>query len=168
MSPVRVPLIRVVTFLFAFSCLASGSAAQGTSVAFGTMRQDTDAPVEVTSDQLSVDQDSGTAVFTGDVLIGQGEMRLSAPRVLVIYNEDNSGIDRLEATGGVTLVSGPDAAEAERADYDIGSGTIVMTGDVLLTQGESALTADRMTVNLDSGTAQMNGRVKTILQPGKN
>ena len=70
MSPVRVPLIRVVIFLLALSSLASGSAAQGTSVAFGTMRQDTDAPVEVTSDQLSVDQDSGTAIFTGDVLIG--------------------------------------------------------------------------------------------------
>jgi len=149
-------------------CTASAVAAQGTSVAFGTIRQNTDDPVEVSADELAVDQDSGRAIFTGNVLIGQGEMRLSAPRVLVVYKDGNSGIQSLEATGGVTLVNGPDAAEASRADYNIDDGVIVMTGDVLLTQGASALTADRMTIDLDDGTALMNGRVKTILQPNQN
>ncbi|WP_246036075.1 lipopolysaccharide transport periplasmic protein LptA [Aliishimia ponticola] len=144
----------------------TASVAQGTSVAFGTLQQDPNAPVELAADQLAVDQASGTAVFTGNVLIGQGEMRLSAARVKVIYAENQNGIERLEATGGVTLVSGQDAAEAARADYNIESGVIVMTGDVLLTQGTNALTAERMTVNLESGTAQMSGRVKSILQPG--
>lgn len=140
--------------------------AQGTGVAFGTIRQDTNQPVEVTADNLSVDQDTGTAIFTGNVLIGQGEMRLSAAKVLVVYRQGGDGIQRLEATGGVTLVSGPDAAEAERADYNIDDGTIVMTGNVLLAQGKSALSADRMSVRLSDGTAQMSGRVKTILQSG--
>jgi lipopolysaccharide export system protein LptA len=142
--------------------------AQGASVAFGTIRQDTDQPVEVTADNLAVDQSTGTAVFTGNVLIGQGEMRLSAPRVLVVYRAEQKGIARLEATGGVTLVSGPDAAESERADYDIDDGTIVMTGNVLLAQGASALSADRMSVRLSDGTANMTGRVKTILQTGSD
>lgn len=168
MSPVRVPFFCISAFVIAFLLHATGLSAQGTSVAFGTLRHDTDLPVEVTAEQLSVDQESGTAVFSGDVLIGQGEMRLSAARVLVVYKEGRAGIERLEATGGVTLVTGPDAAEAERAEYDIDTGVIVMTGDVLLTQGESALTAERMIVDLDDGTAQMTGRVKTILQPNKN
>lgn len=140
--------------------------AQGANVAFGTIRQDTDQPVEVTADNLTVDQETGTAIFTGNVLIGQGEMRLSAARVLVVYRAETQGIARLEATGGVTLVSGPDAAESQRADYDIDDGTIVMTGNVLLAQGSSALSADRMSVRLSDGTAQMSGRVKTILQTG--
>ncbi len=140
--------------------------AQGTNVAFGTIRQDTNEPVEATADNLSVDQATGTAVFTGNVLISQGEMRLSAPRVLLVYLEDQQGIERMEATGGVTLVSGPDAAEADRADYSITDGTIVMTGNVLLDQGLNALTADKMTVQLSDGTAQMSGRVKTIIQTG--
>jgi lipopolysaccharide export system protein LptA len=82
----------------------------------------------------------------------------------VIYDQNNSGIARMEATGGVTLVSGPDAAEADRADYSIEDGTIVMTGNVLLDQGPNALSAERMNVQLDAGTAQMSGRVKTIIQ----
>lgn len=136
------------------------------TVAFGTMSQDTSAPVEVTADALSVDQATGTAIFTGNVMILQGAMRLAAPRVLVVYAEGQSRVERLEATGGVTLVSGTDAAEAQRADYSVESGVVVMRGDVLLTQGANALTANEMTVNLTAGTAQMDGRVRTILQPG--
>lgn len=155
------------TGLVALACLAWGAGVWAqTTVAFGTIRQDPEAPVEVTADTLSVDQGNGMAVFSGNVLIGQGDMRLSAARVLVVYKEGGAGIERLEATGGVTLVSGPDAAESERADYNIEGGTIVMTGDVLMTQGGNALTAGRMEVNLRDGTAQMAGRVKTILQPG--
>lgn len=156
-------LLLLPLFLTVQSVPAS---AQGTSVAFGTIRQDTGLPVEVTADNLDVDQSTGTAIFTGNVLIGQGEMRLSAARVLVVYRAQNQGIARLEATGGVTLVSGPDAAESERADYSIDDGTIVMTGNVLLAQGASALSADRMSVQLSDGTARMSGRVKTILQTG--
>lgn len=142
--------------------------AQGTNVAFGTIRQDTTAPVEVTADNLAVDQATGVAVFQGNVLIGQGELRLSAEKVEVVYRAESAGIAKLAATGSVTLISGPDAAEAQRADYDIDSGTIVMTGDVLLTQGPSALTAQKMTIDLKDGTARMSGQVKTILQTGGN
>lgn len=152
--------------LCAFLSLVPGfAAAQGAQLAFGAIKADPTLPVEVTADTLDVNQADGSAEFNGNVLVGQGEMRLSADRVLVIYDETSSGIERLEATGDVVLVNGPDAAEADRADYTIDSGVIVMTGDVLLTQGQNALTSDRMTVNLTTGTAQMVGRVKTILNP---
>ncbi len=141
------------------------AAAQGTTLGFGDGNQDTDAPVEVTSEQLSVNQDDGTALFTGEVVVGQDDMRLYAPRVLVIYNEAQDGIERMEATGGVTLVDGEDAAEAERADYYPDDGLVVMKGDVLTTQGPNAVASDEMTVNLDDGTALATGRVRTLIQP---
>lgn len=147
--------------------LALGGAvaqAQGTQVAFGAITADPSLPVEVTSDTLDVNQADGTAQFVGNVLVGQGVMRLSAQRVLVIYNQEASGVERMEATGDVVLVSGPDAAQADRADYTIDTGVIVMTGNVLMTQGSNALTSNKMTINLITGTAQMAGRVKTILQ----
>jgi lipopolysaccharide export system protein LptA len=162
---------RLVCLPLAFSLAviaATVTGAQGTSVAFGTIKADPALPVEVTADSLDVNQADGSAEFVGNVLVGQGEMRLSAQRVLVIYNQQASGIERMEATGDVLLVSGPDAAEADRADYSIDSGVIVMSGNVLLTQGRNALTSDRMTVNLITGTAQMDGRVKTILIPNEN
>ncbi|QFT83054.1 LPS assembly outer membrane complex protein LptD [Roseovarius sp. THAF27] len=146
-------------------CQPLGAAAQGAQVAFGNTAQDSSLPVEVTADNLDVNQQDGTAVFTGNVLIGQGEMRLSAPRVLVVYKSDQSGIEELQATGGVTLVSGEDAAEASRADYNVDTGLIEMEGDVLLVQGINALSGDKMFVDTRAGTARVTGRVKTILQP---
>ena len=160
MLPIRTALLSLVLLL------PLPLYAQGANVAFGASRQDSSGPVEVTADNLSINQSDGTALYTGNVVIGQGEMRLAAPRVLVVFTEDNNKIDRLEATGGVTLVSGEDAAEAQRADYNIEGGVIEMSGNVLLTQGASAVTSERMVVDLDAGTAQMSGRVKTLLQNG--
>lgn len=139
--------------------------AQSAQVAFGNSQQDSSLPVEVVSEVLNVNENDRTAIFTGNVVVGQGEMRLWAPRVEVIYKPDQSGIESLHATGGVTLVSGEDAAEGEEADYHIDSGMIEMEGNVLLVQGPQTLTSDKMLVDMRAGTAQMTGRVKTVLQP---
>ncbi|MDO8884342.1 lipopolysaccharide transport periplasmic protein LptA [Pseudotabrizicola sp.] len=146
--------------------LASPVAAQQADIRFGGLQQDTSLPVEVTSDTLSVDQASGAAVFTGNVLAKQGEMRLAAETIRVEYTSDGDGIDRLIASGGVTLVSPTDAAEAAEAVYTIASGNVVMTGNVLLTQGRAAISGETLTVNLKDGTGTMTGRVKTIFTPG--
>ncbi|MDO5631267.1 MAG: LptA/OstA family protein [Paracoccus sp. (in: a-proteobacteria)] len=143
------------------------------TVAFGGMRADTSAPVEVSADSLSVNQTDGTALFQGNVVIGQGAMRLSAQTVRVEYADSaGSGPQRriraLDASGGVVLVSGPDAAEAQSARYEVDSGMVTLTGDVLLTQGSNVMSGDRVVVNLADGTAQAQGRVRSVLQPGGN
>lgn len=164
---------RTVTLIAAalVAVLPLAGLAQQTGVAFGGLRQDTSQPVEVKADALSVDQADGTAVFTGNVVVAQGEMRLSAGEVRVHYGTGEDGgnrIDRLEATGGVTLVSGADAAEAQEAVYTIDSGVIVMTGDVLLTQGPNTMRAQKLTVDLTAGRGVLEGGVRTIFQTGSN
>lgn len=144
--------------------LPLGAVAQ--SVGFG-QRADTSAPVEVTADSLSVDQKTGQATFVGNVVIGQGEMRLAADSVAVTYEPgNNQRISAMQATGNVTLVNGPDAAEAQKAEYNVASGNIVLTGDVVLTQGASAVAGERVEVNLETGTANVSGRVRSVFQPG--
>ncbi|MDO5657768.1 MAG: lipopolysaccharide transport periplasmic protein LptA [Paracoccus sp. (in: a-proteobacteria)] len=139
------------------------------SVAFGGISADVSAPVEVQADSLSVNQSSGQAEFSGNVVITQGEMRLSASQVRVNYAAGGQQrIDTLEATGGVTLVNGPEAAEAQQALYRVADGTITLTGDVLMTQGGNILAGERMEVDLRSGTANVSGRVRTVIQPGGN
>ncbi len=145
--------------------LAAPALAQA-PIAFGGVRADTSAPVEVAADALSVDQSTGRATFSGNVEISQGDMRLSATTVTVDYaGDDRRRIRALEAEGGVTLVSGPDAAEAGHARYDVEAGRVTLTGDVLVTQGSNVLTGQTMTVDLATGSAQVEGRVRSILQP---
>lgn len=156
------PLIAVC-----FTVFGSIAFAQGATVAFGGLKHDSSLPVEITADQLSVDQATGKAIFDGNVLIGQGSMRLSAGRVEVIYAGSGSGdISQLKASGGVTLTNGGEAVEAATATYSIDSSTVSLQGNVLLTQGRNALSGDKMTIDLSTGTGQIDGRVKTILQPG--
>jgi len=155
-----------------FGLMALGQApagmAQGTGVSFGILQTDTSQPVDITSDSMRVNQEDGSALLTGSVLIIQGDMRLSADNVLVIRRAEGNGIKRLEARGNVVLISGEDAAEAREADYTIESGTVVMRGDVLLTQAGNTLGAETMTVDLTSGNATLSGRVRTTLGGGSN
>lgn len=142
--------------------IAAPLAAQENTVPFGTA-SDSAAPIQVESESLSVDQDDGTAIFTGEVLVEQDRMRLSAGEVRVVYDESQSRIRSLAASGSVTLVSGEDAAEADRADYDVEDGEVVMQGNVLLLRGASTIASERMRVDVTEGTALLEGRVRTVL-----
>jgi len=157
-----------IAFILGLVALSLGppAGAQGTEISFGVLKTDTSQPVDVTSDALDVNQEDGSALFKGNVLITQGQMRLSADSVLVINKTEGSGIERLEARGNVILVSGTDAAEAGEADYSIDSGLVELRGSVLLTQGTTSLGAERMVVNLATGNATLSGRVRTTLSGG--
>ncbi len=152
--------------LVATLALAPHLAVSQAQVALGGLTVDATAPVEVTADSLTVDQNTRSAVFAGDVVITQGEMHIAAGRVEVIYGEDTGAIARLSLSGGVTFVTAQEEAEAQTADYDLTSGTLALSGDVLLSQGANVLSAQRMTINLRDGTAVMEGRVSTVFGQG--
>ncbi|MFO1137923.1 MAG: lipopolysaccharide transport periplasmic protein LptA [Paracoccus sp. (in: a-proteobacteria)] len=156
----------LMPMILSLALAAAPALAQNTG--FGNA-QDTKLPVEVTSEQLSVDQKTGVATFTGKVVIVQGQMRLAADRVTVTYAQgDKRRISAMHAEGNVTMVSGEDAAESRAADYDVESGNVVLTGDVLMTQTGNVVAGEKVVVNLATGTAQASGRVRSVLQPGTN
>ncbi|WP_238367551.1 lipopolysaccharide transport periplasmic protein LptA [Mesobacterium pallidum] len=144
--------------------LPTHTLAQGTTVGFGDgAPADTSGPVEVTANSLQLNRETGTATFEGDVFISQGDMKLWAPKVLVRYSGDGNDVTFVEATGGVTMSRGDEAAEGDRAEYDVTAKSIMMSGNVLLTQGPNALAGERMRIDLETGTAEMLGRVRTVI-----
>lgn len=164
--------LRLTLASLALAVGLSSATAQGTNLTVSGLQQDTGAPVEVTADSLQVDQAAGNAVFTGNVLIVQGAMRLAAAEVRVTYAKaadgtlDTGTIDSMTASGGVTLATETEAAEAAEAVYSPQSGELVMTGDVLLTQGGNSISGQTLTIDLNTGAGQMGGRVRTVLQTG--
>jgi len=159
---------RLAVLLTMLPALALAQA-QGAQVPFGGLEHDATLPVEITSDRLDLDQAAGTAVFTGAVKVGQGELRMAADRVEVFYAGGPEGgtgqVTRMVATGNVTLANGSEAAEADTATYEVAAGTIVMKGDVLLTQGRNALSSETLNIDLATGTGRLEGRVQTIFVP---
>lgn len=164
--------IRALVFVL-LSLSPAAALAQSADVALGGLAFDSSAPIEVSADNLSVDQNDGAAIFEGNVIVAQGELRLAAEFIRVEYATDEDGnrspsIGRVNATGGVTFVNGGDAAEATEAVYTVESGDLVLSGDVLLTQGPNAISGDRLIVDLTAGTGRMEGRVRTVFQTGEN
>ncbi len=161
---------RIAAAFLALILLTGAALAQTAQVPFGGLKHDPTLPIEITADQLQVDQATGQAIFAGNVKIAQGEMRIEAGKVRVEYaasEGDATGrIAQMFASDGVTLVSGAEAAEAREAQYTIATGIIVMSGDVILTQGANALAAEKLVVDLNKGTATLLGRVRTIFTPG--
>ncbi len=156
-------LRSVAALLLALTATAAGAQ---TNVAIGGLSADPTAPVEVTADNLTVDQASGAATFEGNVVIGQGALKISAATVEVFYDEASGDIARMVAGGGVTFVTATEAAESQDAVYDLSGGTLTLTGDVLLTQGASAISAQSMVVDLAGNTARLEGGVRTVLNRG--
>lgn len=152
---------------FALALGAGMAPAQDTAIRLGGSLQLSGTALEVTAEELSVDQGTGASVFAGNVLAVQGDLRLTAGALRLEYRTGaNSGqrIDRLIASGGVTLVTPAEAVEAREAVYDLSQGTLEMTGDVLLVQGPNTLAGERFTADLRSGAGRISGRVRTIIQ----
>lgn len=56
------------------------------------------APIEVEADRLELDERAGTAIYSGEVEIRQGNLRLTGDRVTILRN-DAGEVTRLTATG---------------------------------------------------------------------
>lgn len=148
--------------LGAFACtmaalaLSQPAIGQGNSTAFKGV--DTNAPVDVAADRIEVLDRSDRAIFSGNVDVRQGNLRLVAPRIVVSY-ADTSGIDvqRLEASGGVTVTSQNETARSQFAIYDLNRRIVTMLGGVTLSRSDSTVRGGRLVIDLDSGRAVMDG-----------
>ena len=157
-------ILLLITVLLSTVCGPLSLLAQ-TTLSLDGFQSDPEASIEMLADRLTVSQTDGAARFEGNVVIAQGNMRLSADLVDVTYLKAG-GIGRLLASGGVLLVSPSDSAQADSADYDLTGRELRMRGDVLLNQGSMSLSADFLTIDLDTGAAVMEGRVRTVLPSG--
>ncbi len=150
-------------------CLAGAVSAQQNNP-FGSFQHDSSQPIEITADSLAVNNATRVATFSGEVVAGQGTMRMTADRIVVSYAGEGGGdtgkIDKLRAEGKVFLSNGAETAKGDWADYDVASGSVTMGGGVVLTQGENAISGERLTIDLNAGTGEISGgRVKSIFQP---
>lgn len=135
------------------------------TVSFGGIKGDPELPVTVTSAELTVDEVQGTAIFVGDVLVIQGQMRLSADEIRVEYDEETAKIAKLWATGNVLLVNADDAAQSDTAEYEIDAGLVTMLGNVVLSQSAATFSAQRFVADITTGLGQLEGGVTTSFVP---
>lgn len=119
---------------------------------------DSSAPVDVGADRIEVQDRANRAIFSGNVQARQGSMTLNSARLTVVYvNGRDVQIQRLEASGGVTLRTPTETARSQFAIYDLGRGLVTMIGGVNLDQGSNHVQGGRLVLDLDTHRAVLDG-----------
>ncbi|MDA8644852.1 hypothetical protein N9L46_00310 [Amylibacter sp.] len=157
--------IYLKLFTLGFLLLSPKVFAQNASLSLSGANHDINLPVEITANNLSINQSSNSAIFEGTAYVGQGSLRLSADKIVVNYNQNTGKVTSVEATGKVIFTNGEDIAEAESAIYKIDSGLLSMSGNVLLVQGKSTISGNYLDMDILKNIANLSGNVKTTLAP---
>ncbi len=125
---------------------ASAIAALGATTALAQVKQEqprsalaghnTNAPVDVTSDRIEVQDRADRAVFSGNVHVVQADMTLDTQRLTVAYSGGQGAnglqINRLDAAGGVVVHSPSETAKGDFGIYDLDRKLITLIGNVQL------------------------------------
>jgi lipopolysaccharide export system protein LptA len=154
----RSPWIAAGTATLLCMALAGLQPAAGQGGASALKGHDTNAPIDVAADRIEVQDRADRAIFSGNVQVRQGNMNLAASRITVAYaNAGGIEVERVEASGGVTLTSPSETARGQFAIYDTGRRLVTMIGGVTLTRGDSNVRGGRLVIDLNSGRAVMDG-----------
>lgn len=123
-----------------------------------------DQPIQIQSDRLDVDDNAGTALFTGNVEVTQGPTKLRAGKMKVYYVDGGSGsaatgssnIDRIEVDDKVYIKSGTQEATGDEGTFNMGTELLVLQGKrVVLSDGPNVVVGCKLTVQMKNGQAQV-------------
>lgn len=143
-----------------FMLLGGQSYGQPGGVGSGLRNHDTNAPIDLGADRSEVDDRTNRAIASGNVDIRQGQLRLRAERVTVAWSgAGGNQIDRIDATGGVTITSPSETIRGNTAIYDLREKIITLIGNVSLRNQDGYLNGGRLVYDLRSGRAVLDGGV---------
>jgi lipopolysaccharide export system protein LptA len=189
---------------FAQTRLAQGGAAS--NPAKPGQFENKDAPVQIEAATLEVHDKSKTATFSGNVQVVQGDTTMRCRSLVVFYGQEvgigeagggeaatgtaakstlggtkgAQNIRRIEARGGVTVLTKDQSASGDLGIYDLKTKTITLSGNVVVSQGQNVIHGERVVVDTETGNARVEsggtgagasagsgGRVRALIQPGK-
>lgn len=164
MIGVRIPGIILALPALPFAVLAATATfaqvqeQQPTSALKG---HNTNAPVDVSSDRIEVQERADRAVFTGNVHVTQADLSLDTQRLTVAYSggqpSNNLQINRLDAAGGVVVRDPSETAKGDFGVYDLDHKLITLIGNVELTRANNQVNGSRLVIDLNSGRAVIDG-----------
>lgn len=116
------------------------------------------APVTFDAGRIEYQDRQDRVVLSGNVIIDQAGLRLTAPRTQVNFtNNGKLDVRQILATGGVLVTRGSESARGDVAIYDLNRRIITMAGNVRLNRNGDTLNGGRLTIDLRSGVSSVDG-----------
>jgi lipopolysaccharide export system protein LptA len=166
------------------------------------MGENKDQPVQIEAATLEVRDKNKQAMFSGNVQVVQGDTTMKCQSLVVFYGQEvglgadgapvattaksspsmpqgAQNIRRIEARGGVTVITKDQNASGDLGVYDLRTKTITLSGNVVVSQGQNVIHGERVVVDTTTGYARVEsgstpgiagapgGRVRALIQPGK-
>jgi lipopolysaccharide export system protein LptA len=198
------PPFFAALIMLAVSLPAAAQTPHPAASPFQTLGQGTDQPVQIEAATLEVRDKNKQATFSGNVQVTQGETTMKCQSLIVFYGQEvgigadgapapaaaakstpgmpqgAQNIRRIEARGGVTVLTKDQNASGDLGVYDLKTKTITLSGNVVVSQGQNVIHGERVVVDTMTGYARVesassaNGggtggpsRVRALIQPGK-
>ena len=145
----------------------------------GAFDLDSNTPIRVNADNARLDDGQGIATYTGDVIMSQGDIRLTADQV-VLYRSDE-GVNRIEATGQPARYRQPSVsdegetnARALNIRWSAADNRVTFESEAVIEQGGNMFRGDIIhydsvdrvvTAEGSPDQGDGGGRVEMVIQP---
>jgi lipopolysaccharide export system protein LptA len=164
---IEVRSVGIILALIAVGATAALAQAKQDQPISALKGHNTNAPIDVTSDRIEVQDRADRAIFSGNVHVVQADLTMDAPRVTVAYSTGNGvQISRVDAAGGVVVHSPSESARGDFGIYDTDRKLITLLGNVQLVRDQNQVNGARLVIDLDSGRAVVDGGPPGVNQSG--
>ena len=140
---------------------------------------DSSQPIQVESDSARLDDQTGTATYTGNVRVTQGEARMEADKV--VLRRSNGELRSIQAHGKPATYRQPETeqdpklyAEGHRIVYSAGDSLITFERKALIRQAGDSFSGhliryeiDKRVVTAESAEDDRTDRVRMTIEPGQ-
>jgi len=143
------PLAAALVFgLMSFAAGPAFSAASASGLGV-----DAGQPIAVNADAFVADLNSETGLYTGNVIVTQGPIRLHADRLRV--SAPGGKASRMEVDGHVVVDSPSGQVTGDAGVYDVAEQVLRLKGNVVLTKDANVLRGSALEVSMATGVAHL-------------
>jgi lipopolysaccharide export system protein LptA len=131
-------------------------------------------PVNIQADSAQMDDRTGIATYSGDVVVTHGEMTLWADQITIHTDEDRRPV-RIEAEGNPARVESPDLSQRQRVatarnmEYTFDDEVLVLIRNARVQTATEDTRGDRIRYDMINDVVRVEGRegerVQITIQP---
>lgn len=146
-----------------------------------SLPQDKQQPIEITADRAEIDDQAGTATYSGSVTLIQGSLQLNANK-LTLHTDSKGDIRLLVAQGQPAHFQQQHQANAPithgyglTVEFDVQLDLLTLTEQAKLLRAEDSFSGKRIQVDTTKNVIQAfsdkhqpDSRVQMIIQPRKS
>ncbi len=136
---------------------------------------DSSQPIHLTADRATYSESTGVTTYSGNVVVRQGTLKITAGNI-VVNLDGNRSITSALATGSpatfeqvISAEKGLAQGQAQKIDYNANTGIVTLTGNAKLTQDGASFTGNTIRYSLKMGDVEARSgggqRVELVFPP---